>query len=444
MGGPGGGPLDYVKGLWNAVTGNAQQPAAPAATPAASGAAAAPAAAGDTTGPQYGNLPIPKQTFIDNPWVQGALATYLGAIGSPRREGLGGAISHGGLAGLSAYQTARENLYKPYLLGAQIAHTQAQTAELGTKTGLEAAKTKQITGIAEGNATQAAQLRAAMPGMTPEQRQRAEMIANVTATDTSRTWKFEDSLKAVYGEPTEELKNLLAAKKTQFDISAGEQKLPGELGKQQAEIQRDLASATKAMDDASLTPDRKAELQQRVAYLKQQNETLQKYGGVKPRLTWMFDQQGRPQQVLAGPGYEPPPGLTPIRPPNAPKTPQGIINQKKISDAYTARYGTWGAMMPGTESIDDFARRNGIDWDTGQPIAGGAAGSYPGAFQGPVPQGGQGPGPAPPTGGAGTIPSAVQQKYQAKGYVISPDMTRVYVPGKGWATYDPTTPDEED
>jgi hypothetical protein len=45
---------------------------------------------------------------LANPLVQGALATYLGAISSPRSQGLGGAIGHGGLAGLGAFGQARQ------------------------------------------------------------------------------------------------------------------------------------------------------------------------------------------------------------------------------------------------------------------------------------------------------------------------------------------------
>lgn len=44
--------------------------------------------------------------FLGNPLVQGALAGYFSGISSPRTQGLGGAIGHGGLGALSAFDSA--------------------------------------------------------------------------------------------------------------------------------------------------------------------------------------------------------------------------------------------------------------------------------------------------------------------------------------------------
>src|SRR6516164_4359097 len=133
----GGGIPGYLQNLWNAVTGNPAQaatpppqgqtpampaagaatppPAAPAGTPP-TGGAAAPAAGGGTDWlSQLSQMPAPSQGLLDSPGLQGALSAYFGAISSPRQQGLGGAIGHGGLAGLQAYEQAKTAQYQPYL-----------------------------------------------------------------------------------------------------------------------------------------------------------------------------------------------------------------------------------------------------------------------------------------------------------------------------------------
>jgi len=57
---------------------------------------------------------------LSNPLLQTALAGYLGAIGSPRYKGIGGAISQGGLSGLEQFSQAEQ-------LKTQLPLQQAQT-----------------------------------------------------------------------------------------------------------------------------------------------------------------------------------------------------------------------------------------------------------------------------------------------------------------------------
>ncbi len=94
----------------------------------------------DSLGALGGSPQPPTDTFgtigslLSHPLVQGALATYFGAISSPRREGWGGAIGHGGLAGLGQYGQAQQ-------LRQQLPYLQARTAgeQAGAKlSGLQA------------------------------------------------------------------------------------------------------------------------------------------------------------------------------------------------------------------------------------------------------------------------------------------------------------------
>jgi len=70
------------------------------------------------------------ENFLSHPAVQGALATYLGAISSPRRLGWGGAIGRGGLAGLGAFSEARRQEQTLPFLQAQTQEAQLNTQRL--------------------------------------------------------------------------------------------------------------------------------------------------------------------------------------------------------------------------------------------------------------------------------------------------------------------------
>jgi hypothetical protein len=452
----GGGIGDYLKNLWGALSGGGgTTPQQQSGTTSA--ATSAPAAAtSDAAAPE--GLPPVSTSFFDNPYLQGALATYLGAIGSPRREGLGGAIAKGGLAGLGAYNAAQKAQYEPYIQGAKIAHEQAQTKQALATAAHEEETTKGLRGIPAHNASIGAQLLAAKSTMSPESAQRADMIANAISTDTTKAWDMETVLKAVYGEPTEELRNRMTAVHEQSATDIAQAKLPGELQKQQADIQRDYAETQHQLADASLTPDKRQVLQDRAKQLEQQIQ----YGGVKPKMMTMYGppdpKTGIPaqQMVTVAPGYEPPSGWSLIRPLQKPPTPQGAINQKKIADAYTAIHGgSVMSLLSGAPTLDQFFQQQGYDMNSGLPLKGsGAAATYtaPTGIGDTAPPTGAptAPGPqtrATPRTGAAKAGAAIPQqqiaKYQAKGYIVDPTGTQVYVPGKGWGRYDPNTPDEE-
>lgn len=72
--------------------------------------------------------------FFAHPAVQGALAAYLGAIGTPRSAGFGAALSRGGLAGLGAFGQAEQ-------LEQKLPLERAQALEAMQKIPLEQAQT---------------------------------------------------------------------------------------------------------------------------------------------------------------------------------------------------------------------------------------------------------------------------------------------------------------
>lgn len=119
----------------------------PAASPAA-GAASQPSPGAASAPQQDPNLPPINQGgvsgFLNNPLVQGGLGAYLGAIGSPKREGWGNALAHGGLAGLGTYNQARQLQLQPYLQRASIMQKGAQTYNQIQTGNLHAAQTGQI------------------------------------------------------------------------------------------------------------------------------------------------------------------------------------------------------------------------------------------------------------------------------------------------------------
>lgn len=83
--------------------------------------------------PQQSGILGGIEGLLGHPLVQAALATYLGAISSPRREGWGGAIGHGGLAGLGQFAQAEK-------LQQELPLQQAQTQEAQAKATGETAK----------------------------------------------------------------------------------------------------------------------------------------------------------------------------------------------------------------------------------------------------------------------------------------------------------------
>jgi hypothetical protein len=69
--------------------------------------------------------------FLSNPLFQGALGAYLGAVGSPRDKGLGGAIMSGGLTGLNAFNQAQQQRLEMPLKQAQMQEAQLTAKKLG-------------------------------------------------------------------------------------------------------------------------------------------------------------------------------------------------------------------------------------------------------------------------------------------------------------------------
>lgn len=233
---------------------------------------------------QSGLPPMPTPSFLDNPKLQGALGAYFGAIGSPRRAGLGGMISRGGLGGLSAYSNAQQNQLKPYLTAAQVAQSQAQTGLAQANTGRATAQTQQITSIQQTNATNAANINTLVQQgkLTPTQAQRATAWANSVANDASKVHNINEGFEAIYKEPLEEQKigaetagkeaetslvplkaGEIKASTAASEASAGATtaKLPGELEKTKSDIAKNEIEMTTGLPKAppELAPEKRAE-----------------------------------------------------------------------------------------------------------------------------------------------------------------------------------------
>src|SRR5215472_3079956 len=166
-------------------------PPAPAAAPAAGTPGAPDPMAGGLGGfqmPQMGQLPpMPQPGILDSPALQGLLGAYFGAIGSPRSMGLGGAISRGGLGGLAAYQQAKQEQYKPYLMGLQMADAQARLA--GTQLGMQKTQLElhNMAGEQESNRQTAASVRM-MAQQTQDPQLQQELLTRAQAIESSPHW----------------------------------------------------------------------------------------------------------------------------------------------------------------------------------------------------------------------------------------------------------------
>jgi len=193
MGGP-GGIGGFLQGL---LGGGGQAQAAPA--PATGGAAPAAPAAGGQGGFDLSKIPMPQTSFLDHPLVQGALATYLGAISSPSHMGLGGAIGHGGLAGLQAYSSARQAQYQPYLIGAQLGQIQSTISKNTAQTAHFNAQTAQIAGEGQSNQNLAAALSARAQQLPPGP-ERDEMMQDAATIGSSTKWINPIDYKKAIGE----------------------------------------------------------------------------------------------------------------------------------------------------------------------------------------------------------------------------------------------------
>src|SRR5262245_59059320 len=185
---------DIFKGIGNWFTGGggAHTPAASPTTPpagAAGGQAAAPASY-----PNYMSANIPplqKDSFLDNPLLQGALAAYFGAISSPRSKGFGGALGAGGLAGLKQYESAQKAQLEPYLMGAQIQKLGAEMEKDRAGAKLDIQKVEGLKGIASQNHQTALAMRDQAKKLRATQPEMADLMeSNAAAVDyqTNKAW----------------------------------------------------------------------------------------------------------------------------------------------------------------------------------------------------------------------------------------------------------------
>lgn len=123
---------------------------------------AGPQGAAGTPPPSASAAPAPSPDFmtglehgLSNPLLQGAIASYLGTIGSPRREGWSRALAHGGLAGLGTFNQAEQQKSQLPLQAAQLAAEQQKIPQLQAQTKLDNARTEKLAGDPAANAASA-------------------------------------------------------------------------------------------------------------------------------------------------------------------------------------------------------------------------------------------------------------------------------------------------
>ena len=328
--------------------------APPAQTPPAGAVPSPPAGGSPSSG---GGFMQGVGNFLGSPLTQAALSGYFGAIGSPRKAGLGGMLSRGGLSGLSAYDAAQEAQQKAALQSAQIGQAQAGIPLTQAQTQLTQAQAGQIAGIKQHNSQVAAALMSASSTMQPAQKQAATTIANMIANDTSKAYDPTQLLNAIYTDPV----------KAQEAI-ANTNLATARAGAIPSEIAKNTAAANKDARDAAT-------------------------GGIKPRPMVEYDASGGSKVKYVSPSDpNPDPGDSFTKPEKGPKGTDPLSNLTKARALYTATYGS-GVTKLGYElaggtpapTFEDFARNQlGIDPNTGQRLAtstgaegGTSAGSLP-------------------------------------------------------------------
>ncbi len=178
---------------------------------------------------------------LSNPLLQTALAGYLGAIGSPRYKGIGGAISQGGLSGLEAFSQAEQ-------LKQQLPLMQAQTQKAQADVPYEQAQTKLATaqaGQLSGDPKLAAQMNmmANDPAFSPNSRAILKMLAPGVGAGKV---KFEDAVKLAQ---TEDLDSARIA-----EAQAGTQQKLAEVGTYKSKIAEQEAATQKSTAEAGAVP----------------------------------------------------------------------------------------------------------------------------------------------------------------------------------------------
>jgi hypothetical protein len=225
-------------------------------------------------------MPAPSQGLLDSPGLQGALSAYFGAISSPRQQGLGGAIGHGGLAGLQAYEQAKTAQYQPYLIGAQIADAHAKTLQAQSTAELNTERAKNLRGIALGNhqiaeglRQQAADNQKTNPGLAQVQLR----LAGSIDWNTSKPW--DPSMMML--RPYDALKDVQEANKAEQEATEAEVRatkvLPAEAGKDTSEADRNAAEAALARKRTDVDVPAEANLKNAEAALDNAKKATEPY-----------------------------------------------------------------------------------------------------------------------------------------------------------------------
>ena len=301
--------------------------ALPAQTPPAGAVPSPPAGGSPSSG---GGFMQGVGNFLGSPLTQAALSGYFGAIGSPRKAGLGGMISRGGLSGLSAYDAAQEAQQKAALQSAQIPQVQASTAQTQANTQLTQAQAGQIAGIKQHNSQVAAALMSASSTMQPAQKQAATTIANMIANDTSKAYDPTQLLNAIYTDPV----------KAQEAI-ANTNLATARAGAIPSEIAKNTAAANKDARDATT-------------------------GGIKPKLVTIYGPDGTTKEVVAGPDFAPPSGWSLAKPTKEPAAKDPLGNMTKLAAIWKSEHPLEGMIK---SPPPEWVIEKGYDPTTGAKLA---------------------------------------------------------------------------
>lgn len=161
-------------------------------------AAGAPPSAMPTTfnAGAMGNIPMPQQSILDNPWLHGLLAMYGGFAGSPRARGLGGAIQAGLGGGMQAYDAARAAQYTPYKTMAELQRAGAETQASQAMAQLNTMKAQQIANIKAQNQDVGMYLQQRAEAETdPDMKKALTLQAGIVMRDTTKGYNAAEAMK---------------------------------------------------------------------------------------------------------------------------------------------------------------------------------------------------------------------------------------------------------
>lgn len=253
---------------------------------------------------------IPKPGLLDNPMLQGLLSAYLGAIGSPKSAGLGGALSRGGITGLSAYNQAKAAQFAPYKTLADVMKDVASTKESlagAEEKGQEALQKKMI---GDQNTKLADQIVAAAANQTdPVAKQGMLDSANMIRGNIEHPYTLEDISKNVT-ELTTQAKNRAEAGRATAEAARTQEQMltvdPADVLQKGAAASRDLAEAAKVpYEEAHLASETAAE---KVNASKTEAERAKNVDELRISLGKQYDAylkgRGYLQKMLADPDVE--------------------------------------------------------------------------------------------------------------------------------------------